>query len=450
VPVIDHLSSYPDPSTHLYVTITPVSPATASISPAGSNVVGTGSTAAGYVSPQFTATSGTYNYSYKLATGPLAAGIGGNCTGSFNVGNKPFFNVVGGDVSSGAEFGKVTDLCRLSGTTDGRNIGIKSWNNDGVTPPGFSPRLYYGAGSQMAAFAGGDILSFITGAKTDSTGRSGVLINGAAPNAISGTSVLAFANSSVGATWMGNYGGNFVNMPCQRDFVQEFEDNGIQTATPALNAFSSTLLINGAPGFINYQNSGVYNVTIDSTYQNASNGGNPYVIVDTNGVCLPKGTHITIYVNADVFLRSNVQYATSDSSCPGYGGPLSISDIPSFTVLSTGGIYVGQGVTLLRGTYVAQNGPFATCSASVSQTLNEKTVYSTCSTHLDVYGSVLANSVDLDRSHGSLNVGYGTDPTPQAETFHYTPEEWLPSTATCTQVADCPKYDAITGLPPVL
>lgn len=83
------------------------------------------------------------------------------------VANKPYFNVLGGDILSGG--------------------GIRSWNQDGGA--------YAGAGSQLAALASGNIQNFVTG-----SGLSG----GAATRS---GSALGFSNSGVSAP---TYGKNYM------------------------------------------------------------------------------------------------------------------------------------------------------------------------------------------------------------------------------------------------
>ena len=82
--------------------------------------------------------------------------------------------------------------------------------------------------------------------------------------------------------------------------------------------------------------------------------------------------------------------------------------------------------------------------------------YGNCSNQLQVFGAVAANSIDLDRSWGSLHgTGVNALSNKPSEAFQYGPQLWLGSVTTCSTVATCLAsnaltYKAITSLPPVL
>jgi len=394
VTVDNHISSYAGP---LNMTIT----GTGSIVSAGS-VSGPDASHV-FTSLQYTITPGTYNVTYNLGGNPTAAD-GGPCRGTFTVGYKPYFNAVGGDVSAGADFG--SGVCNLDGSAD-----LKSWNNDGDNPIGMVGADYRGAGSQYAAFVGGDIASFITNAKYDATYTTLGYDTTTAGVSTGYPHALSFANDSADDA-NGKYGGNFGNLPCMHDYLAD-----VPQTIPDFDG--------------NYNQSGTFSVPDGFAI------GGPLGTTTT----INASQHLTLVSQGDVFISGNILYGSDGN----------LQDIPSFNVYAAGGIYIKGTVSQIHGVFEANSkddtkpGVFATCATQdLLGVISETTAWSSCSsTPLDVYGSVLADRVDLDRSYKSVNTGRA------AETFHYSPEEWLPTGGSCTVTGDC-KFDAILGLPPVL
>lgn len=154
-----------------------------------------------------------------------------------------------------------------------------------------------------------------------------------------------------------------------------------------------------------------------------------------------------IYVNGDVHITGNITFSGV------YG---SASEVPSFSLVVRGNIYIAPGVTQLDGSYVAQptngaatNGIIYTCAPSGFSTTSVNVLTSSlqnnCSTPLTVNGAFVGRQVWLLRTAGTLSGNTA------AETFNYVPDLWMSApygNGLTPGVVD--EYDAITSLPPVL
>jgi hypothetical protein len=172
----------------------------------------------------------------------------------------------------------------------------------------------------------------------------------------------------------------------------------------------------------------------------------PYPI---NGITLGANSKQDIFVNGNVFITDNIQYA---------GSPWSVGNIPYFRLIVHGGnIYIKNTVTQLDGLYVAipdnngNGGTIYTCSTSATRpSPAEVASTSICGAkQLTVNGAFIANQVKLLRTWGTLrnaNTADGRTNLHAAEKFIYTPELWLGTPATSSTEG----YDAITSLPPIL
>ena len=166
------------------------------------------------------------------------------------------------------------------------------------------------------------------------------------------------------------------------------------------------------------------------------------------GLTLAAGTHATIYVNGNVSIDSNVSY----------GSWTSVSQIPSFTLIASGNIYIApsvttlsgtSGVATLTGTYVSDGGTIYTCDQDGSI---PDPLYPTCNNQLTVYGSFIGTNIDYMRTGGTLGLAsspssstcQSADPN-AAEVFCYTPALWLG-----TPGINNGNLDAIGELPPIL
>lgn len=309
------------------------------------------------------------------------------CSGKFNVINLPYLNVYGGDVMTGAA-PAASGACSINNAA-----GAYSWNQYGAG--------YAGAGSEYAVQALAQIEEFGSGMN---------------PSSSNPPTDLSFANSAIAAGKVnpsqGLFGGFFGDSSgawaCSTDYTKGL-------GSPISGA-AATAQIAALPG------------------------------------SLANGTQTRIYANGDVYISRKIAYNTS-----GWGG---VTQIPLFELVVTGGnIYVDSSVTQLDGIYVAEpsgavGGKIIDCATNgggiwkqVDPTVNG--FYSTCNKQLVINGAFVAKQVLFGRTNGSLGqaaVGDSLGANHDAEVFNYTPEIWLPRSATTPSDT----YDAITALPPVL
>jgi uncharacterized repeat protein (TIGR01451 family) len=126
---------------------------------------------------------------------------------------------------------------------------------------------------------------------------------------------------------------------------------------------------------------------------------------------VPAGVQQVYLVEGDVTITNNLQYPAS------YG---SVSDIPSLIVIATGNITVQSGVQQMDGLFVTR-GIFATCDPAPGNLS-----VSICANQLVVNGSVIANQINLLRTHGAD----GSDDTARkvpAEVFNFNAEMYMRS-----------------------
>lgn len=339
---------------------------------------GTVTATSGNVTPN---SGGYYDVSWGLS------GSYGNydCTGTFLAAYHPYFVGLGGDLKAGGSY--------IDGTTCNQdtNAVIRSWNNDSYP--------FFGAATEIAAFALGDISHFATG--TDpSTGASTV---GLGNNL---NSNLAFANTTSPI-------GKFGSIPCMPDyFGQAMSQPHVIAPNTSVSSWSS----------------GVYYADDD---------------FDINGTTLPRnGQNVVLVVEGTATIKGDIRYDASGGSASA-----DVAKMPRFTLIARGNIYIDKGVTELHGAYIAQpyessgsliKGNIYTCVSGSTVTSD----YNLCNQPLRVYGSFSAASVSMSRSYGTLNTK-----TP-AETFQYTPELWMGGIKSFTGTNT--KYDSITSLPPTL
>ncbi|MEO6761695.1 MAG: hypothetical protein ABI220_04990 [Candidatus Saccharimonadales bacterium] len=104
---------------------------------------------------------------------------------------------------------------------------------------------------------------------------------------------------------------------------------------------------------------------------------------------VPDGVSAVIYVNGDVTINSDIAYQTNGWTMTSANQ----SNIPSLYIIASGNINIGPSVTKLSGVYVAQNGTIDTCATHD---------FISCQKQLVVYGSFIANKINLYRTFSSL------------------------------------------------
>ncbi|MGC1176707.1 MAG: hypothetical protein WA843_01435, partial [Candidatus Saccharimonadales bacterium] len=168
------------------------------------------------------------------------------------------------------------------------------------------------------------------------------------------------------------------------------------------------------------------------------------------------GQNKSIFVNGDVRITGNITYGT------GY----TLDTVPSFVLHATGKIYIDPGVTELDGLYIARSKIY-TCDNGFAP-MPAANIYANCNSQLTVYGSFVANQINLMRAYGSLrnavageqtNSGArpcsssgpaSSQPICAAEVFRFSPDMYLSDPAIQLPSNGAVQYDAITSLAPVL
>lgn len=261
-----------------------------------------------------------------------------------------------------------------------------------------------GSGTQLAAFAINQINGF-----TSATGRT------TAPVPPKG---LTFSN--VGG---GPYGSGFGSGFCAHDYF------GTRPGGLSVPPGGSNVDLGATPS---------------GDYEYAGNlqvGGN-----------LASGKKVTLYVDGDVFISSDILYS----------GPwATVNDIPNFSLVVKGNIYIAHTVSNIDGLFVAQpNGgsgsQIYTCAFTAGPTTfvapTSAQLATDCNANqLTVNGAFIASRVRLLRTKGSMKDSSNGEPRTSgtiAERFIFSPEAWLSSSINPGSGVE--PYEAITSVSPVL
>ncbi|GEM_PF-848957 len=350
--------------------------------------------------------SGNFNLSWQLVGAEAPSGP--SCGKAVQAGYEPFFTVEGGDIAAGPGFG-------AGCTEQSTPASITAYNLDN---PAFGAYSYFGSGSQLGAFANGDVTHFVTDSTNVQANNKSVSTNGSTTAPYTSPTGLSFSNSSAAAT---TYGGGFNRSSgwCVPDY------EGQATATAA-----------GAPD---------YSTTGTRTYTLPANS-------TIGNITVQPGARVTLVVTGNVYINGNITY--NESYTVGAGD---ITPVPQFTLLIKGGnLYISNTVTTLNGFYDVQpssnnGGTLYTCASGLGADYGQN--YNACNHPLTFYGAVSAAKLKLERTYGSL-ITAGTAPNTPSERFVYTPELWLgnlvgPSCKDDPNSLGC-LYQAYTALPPVL
>lgn len=301
------------------------------------------------------------NQAYVGPSGDIIGGQDWNTTACATVVNEPFFKVFNGGVSAGSSIPPPgSSTCSAGGE-------LASWNNNdsGLYPADF------GAGTQLHALASGGITGFASSQNIPPT------LNGPATN-------LSFANYPGTAgqdTDSPALGGNFGNTPCY----------SVATApTTSITETSSSATIGSGP----LSGSGSYTYNVPN--------------LTLNGGTIGVGNNLSVFVNGNVYITGGGILYGGDGGTSGQTAKWSsTSEIPSFSLVATGNIYIDPGVTELDGIYTAQpssassGGKIYTCGTASFTPVPATSLFG-CNNQLLVYGSFEANQVNLMRTFGSL------------------------------------------------
>lgn len=180
----------------------------------------------------------------------------------------------------------------------------------------------------------------------------------------------------------------------------------------------------------------------------------------------------SLYVEGNVVIVDNIIYKKSG---PGWS---SIGDIPNFTLIVRGNIYIKNSVEQLDGLYVAQplddgtRGKIYTCTNDVGAVPAPSNLYAVCNKKLKINGSLIAQDIKFFRTKGTLSEraslpdgtypketffgpnppGPGTNVEDNAaESINMGPELYLSYPVFKRQGSQSNgKYDYFVSLPPIL
>ena len=354
-----------------------------------------------------------YTINYSISGGGMAGSI--PCSSTIYAGYQPYVSVLGGDIAAGPGYMSPNGSCSVNQSS------IMAYNN-GLNSSGNS---YIGSGTQNAALAQGSVYGFLSAINPpngsssmypNSTNNGGYVLsftspspNPPSPNSINNLTLSNQTNVN------GEYYGGDLGLSGSWACLPDYYDN-----TTALTPLTTSAGVASLP-----TTSGSYTYTGNLTL---------------NGGTVTSGNQITIKVKGNVYIDSNISYASYSS----------ISQIPQFKLIVNGSIYVAPQVSLLEGVYIAQgsSGAFYTCGQDTFDTFQAiVNNYAACNHPFEVIGSVSATKIVLGRTYGNpVKDNSNQVSNNPAETFQYSPEVWMaPSTLPKT-----PYYDYVTSLPPVL
>jgi hypothetical protein len=411
----------------------------------------------------------------------------------------PYFVVLGGDAAMGASFNPppgstwsfpnpncVPNYGEVIGSWNNNNMGGGGYFPDNVLPNGSTqavtePDGYYGGAIQDVGVNADGLNNIVTDLNSN---LPLTLANYDAPGY--NPYYLGIANNYDGnstwswlATWAYNlaygfYGGGYDGLPCMPDMFPSAYSTGTPlTSSPALtgNTVDLSKLSSG-------------------DYAYSAVGGKPLIIDDSNPI--PVNTDITLAINGNVFIESNILYASYNPT-----------EIPQVNVYTggfnsgDGNVYVSggfNGITIpteIHGSFTAEgntvdtdvthfldnpwttpsytyaDGLYADCASLNSSTglVNQYDApYTGCDAPLKVVGSVEADATFLERSFGDVDtITYDgatnpsdTNASNAAEVFEYSPELWIPDAkpTACPSgdLASCigSSYESEVSLPPSL
>lgn len=366
---------------------------------------------------------------------------------------RPYFKVFGGDIATGGWFNSGTTNCLASGISNYFQDG--SFMPNGVTGDAFKSYGgiytfmrdiggYAGSSSQFAAYSLGTI---------DGEGSA---INGFYTGNISGNKKpLSFANFGVTgppAGYMGGLWGGDIRSAsnCIPDYygTKDSTPRGGSGPLPLPNNVNGTAIYNASPGAAGIN-----------------------LFFGSGNVNVNRGAWVTVFVNGNLRINANVTYQGRDPN--NENSP--VNNIPRFSVVVKGSIYVAPNVTNLDGLYIAQpdmadpnpygndTGVFWSCDdgnkSSLTSPGGNSWIVTNCNSKLRVNGAVIAKKLYLFRVAGDVNTAFPGETrgsgNSAAEEFNYIPEmllggPMLPDTEkTDLTSGNQPAFDSVLSLPPI-
>jgi hypothetical protein len=330
---------------------------------------------------------------------------------------RPYFRAYGSDTFAGGWFNSGASSCSPAASTfqAPTYLGLTNLYKGGVL--GYGKSDGSGAGSQFGSLA----LGMIQG--PTGSGEPYGFTSGS-----NGYNKLSFANfTSLSAT---GYWGGF------------WEGSDAHQASHCTTDYFGTKQNSPKPwgGSLGAAASGQYLAT--------------GLTLNTSPEVVSAGKNITLFVNGNVYIASNITYAA------GY----TADNVPKFALVVHGDIFIDPAVSRLDGLYIAQpdlsvanpvtadTGVIWTCHANAADPPTAVYVSSACRSKLTFNGAVIAKQVNLLRVNGdvaSAAAGEGSISGNIAEVFNFTPEMVIGGGFFNSPVGGKYKIESLISLPPV-
>jgi hypothetical protein len=381
---------------------------------------------------------GTFVVSVRI-TQPSGPDI--TCGNTYNVAAKPYVKFYGADVNAGGSFNTTTagstNPCAILGGYNGTSIKTFAVNDRVIGS-------YHGSSVEFAAFSMAAIEGDASPAQNDSERGffSASMRNGGWEGLY-----LTFANTpgayaAPTSRWSATtWGGDFSTAPrCIEDY---YETTRLTTVS---NRNAQVInLDSNAPG----------NGILDTGQYQTTHPGRQVVLRAGAGFLM--NNRVTLYVDGDLFIRTNITYNTDFTT-----------GIPYLAIVAKGNIYIGAGVTNVDALLIAQptdsggaisGGRVYTCAKESGPNFEPYTsaelAAGACDQQLTIHGSITAQQIRFMRTRGSLNgaaAGERASASSAAEIIDMTPEFYagVPLFAPRNgSNAGAQTYHAIQSLPPV-
>ena len=353
---------------------------------------------------------------------------------------RPYFKAYGADTFSGGGFNSGPSSCNPSDSSYQAPdySGPSNLYKGGVM--GFGT---YDANSQKAKGAGSEFGALALGIIEGSSGAGEPY---GFSTGTTGYNKTSFANKSTITAnnfWGGFLEGTVRQTHCIPDYfgTKQSSPQTIVSANDVAALNSGQYLING---------SGITNVAAASP--------------------IAAGKKITLFVSGDVFISSNITY-----------GAHNVDNVPKFTLVVKGNIYIANDVGQLDGLYIAQPAPgpelcvdpgpgddpndpkfgckstfeggiIWTCHTNSTDPPTDVYVSAACRNKLTINGSFIAKKVNLVRSSGDVNSAIPGETASSgniAEVFNFTPEMVVGGGFFNSAGAATNKIQSLISLPPV-
>jgi hypothetical protein len=328
--------------------------------------------------------------------------------------NKPYLKTFGADVMTGGWF--------RSGSACGSDPTRTNYQNPKFSNAGFAGDertggiLTYTKSSGTASGGSSSQYGVISLGKVDDSAGSGFYSNGAQP--ATNVKTLSFANINSDGSPNGAFGGKYEGSIAQSNCIPDYFGTKQNNPSPCCNptVFGDSIDLNNANG------------------QYIMNPGAAGAVINPVGIAIPTGHRIVVFVDGNAYIPKNITYDPAST----------VSNVPKFTLIVKGSIYVDPAVTRLDGVYIAQpkddtlaslssdTGIFWSCHP---QTGSIDIYYPPkCASPLVINGAVIAKQANLLRVKGDVgSSGTGEDSLSTvnncmsgscnvAEVFNYTPD----------------------------